>query len=195
MDTLNTVNNVEDRFMELMNAGYAQAADSFSRFISRPVSLSSDHLYFLNGSAQMGLLNIKHGKDPYVVLTTHLIGAVSGRSYLILGPVECQVIFDALKSDSMTLNDTLKDAMLLEMDNILSASVISRLSDALKLEIYGDVPMVQRFSGEELKQFMCSELERKNTSSLVVNTTFVLQGLEHIHPHFVWQLDSKAFNA
>jgi len=92
--------------------------------------------------------------------------------------------------------DSLKEAFLLELDNIISASVISALSDALKIEIYGDVPQVKKMPSAALRNFISTDKDPKETASmLVTRTLFTLDKIQEVSPLFIWKLSPSILEA
>ncbi|MBY0426214.1 MAG: hypothetical protein K2Q22_11300, partial [Cytophagales bacterium] len=92
-------------------------------------------------------------------------------------------------------NQALNEAFLLEIDNIISASVITELSNALNLRIYGDVPKLFKVNSKELIDFMSSKIEKHDPSSMIFgNTTFQFDKQDSVHPQFIWKISRKIFD-
>ena len=122
-----------------------------------------------------------------------MIGDISGKSYLIFNQEETEEVFRVLQTS--VVNNDLKDAFLKEIDNIISASVISELANALGIEIYGDVPHLAKVSGPELEDFIRTELNTHDSQSVIVcNASFQFENHEKVNPHFIWKLNSKIFD-
>jgi chemotaxis protein CheY-P-specific phosphatase CheC len=91
-------------------------------------------------------------------------------------------------------NAALREAFLMEIDNIISASVISEISNTLKLDIYGDVPQLSKIHARDLQEFLIGKTMTDEPSSMILtNTTFLLDSKEKVHPQFIWKLSSKIF--
>ncbi len=184
--------NTRDRdnlLIRIMNSGFDKAAASFSKFINRDVkivnsqSLLVRHDNFSYSSDEQG--------DVYVLIT-QIIGEISGKSFLIFSQEESQEIFHTLNTS--VSNDALKEAFLMEIDNIISASVISEISNKLEIEIYGDVPQLLKLNSKDLQKYMTGEINSDGASSIIFsNTTFRFDQKDKIHPQFIWKLSSKVF--
>jgi len=84
---------------------------------------------------------------------------------------------------------------LLEVDNIISAAVITELSRAFGLEIFGDVPQLVRTNSKDLFSMLMEEAKKDPSSSAVFsNTSFLFNNKESIHPQYAWILSKKIFD-
>src|SRR4051812_21706168 len=126
----------ENFLIHVMNNGFDRAAASFSQLIKRPVKIINSQSILVRHDDDFSYISEETGELN--ILVTQVIGEFSGKSFLIFNTNESQEIFRTLNSAHN--NQTLNEAFLLEIDNIMSASVIAELSDAFGLEIYGDVP-------------------------------------------------------
>lgn len=180
----------ESFLIHTMNSGFEKAASAFSKLIHRPVTIVSSQSIVQAAGNTFSYLPEERGE--LYVLITQLIGDVSGRSFLILNEEESKEIFKAIHITSG--NPKLNEAFLLEIDNIISASVIAELSNQLKLEIYGDVPQLIKINAPDLHEFLRYETSTEDAASVIFsNTTFKFDGKEKIHPQFIWRLSNKIF--
>lgn len=179
----------ENFIVHVMNAGFERAALSFSKLIGRSVRVTHAPSIVVRHDNDFSCISEERG--DLFVLTTQIIGEVNGKSFLIFSEEESAEIFKTLGT---SINDQLKEAFLMEIDNIISASVISDLSNALSIEVYGDVPHLIRIHSNELQDYMNDEMSKEGQSSMIFsNTTFHFDSGEQIHPQFVWKLSSKVF--
>lgn len=186
---MNTNRARENFVIHVMNSGFTLAADSFSRFIGREVRLASSNSVLVRHDDDFSYISDEDGE--LYVLVTRIIGNLYGKSYLIFSKQECDDIF---KMAGKYTTPQLKEAMLLEIDNIISASVISKLSDALKLNIYGDVPELMRMHSLDLQEFFSDDVTNHDPFSVIfTNTTFRFNHNREIHPQFIWKLSAKIF--
>lgn len=180
----------ENFLIQIMSAGFERAAASFSSLIGRKVKVTRSQAILVHNDDSFSHLGDKTG-DLYILIT-QIIGDVSGKSFLIFNNEESQEIFKSINLTSA--NKALNEAFLLEIDNIISASVISELSNSLNVEVYGDVPKLIVKNAKELATFIRSEVGDENVSSMIFcNTTFQFDGKEKINPQFIWNLNSKIF--
>jgi chemotaxis protein CheY-P-specific phosphatase CheC len=181
----------ENFLMHVLNSGFNKAATSFSRLINRPVKIINSQSILVRHDEDFSYVSEEQGE--LYVLVTQVIGDISGKSFLIFNHEESQEIFRALNT-SIT-NEVLNEAFLLEIDNIISASVIAELSDTLNLEIYGDVPQLAKIQSQHLHKFMTGETSKDEPSSMIFsNTTFQFDQKDKIHPQFIWKISSKVFD-
>lgn len=179
----------ENFVIHLMNTGFTRAARSFSDMVGRPVRITNSASLLIRHDREFSCFSEEKG--DLVILTTQIIGSISGKSFLIFSEEESQEIFKSLKST----NQGLQEAFLMEIDNIISASVIAELSNALSIEVYGDVPHLTRLHSRELQDFMNAEIKKDEPSSMIVsNATFHFEKGDRVHPQFIWKLSSKVFD-
>ena len=173
-----------------MTKGFEKAASSFAGFINRKISLAHSNIILISHDDQFSYLSGEEG--TLSVLTTEIIGELSVLSFLILSDAESNEISRAVSPDK-DLSPQLQEALLLEIDNIISASVIAQLANALQIEIYGDVPSLQHVDADNIQEFLRRRVADNpgQLSTIICNTTFVLNDKEHIHPQFVWKLNAR----
>ncbi len=181
--------NRESFLINVMNKGFSRAALSFSQMIQKPVSVVNSQSLLIRHD---DFSYIAEAPGDFFILSTQIIGDISGKSFLIFSSEESSEIFKTLNSSIS--NDALKEAFLLEIDNIISASVIAELSNSLGLEIYGDVPRLTKIHSKALESLMIQELNNEEPSSVIFcNTTFQLDAKERVHPQFIWKLSNRLF--
>ena len=81
------------------------------------------------------------------------------------------------------------DAILLEMDNIIVASVLTQFSNLFNFKMYGDVPSLTKTVLNGFTQIV----ESTNKTSkyvLYFQSEFNTSGMD-INPEFIWLLDEK----
>lgn len=185
--------NRENFTVQIMNEGFSRASNSFSKFLGKSVKITNSTAALLR---QLDFSALSHEKDDVYVLITHIIGDLSGKSYLIFKEDESNhmsMIAGHVSSQSVT--PQMKEGLLIEIDNIISASVIAELSNALQVEIYGDVPVIKKLKASELKDFINNDaLSGDATNAVLTSTTFQFNVHEGIHPQFIWKLSSKVFD-
>jgi chemotaxis protein CheY-P-specific phosphatase CheC len=183
----------ENYIVHVLNAGFNRSAQSFSQFVSRKVKVHTSQSILVRNNDDFSYITEEEGN--LYVLTTQLIGDFSGKSYLILNEEECEEIFNGLHAGMSTNREQLKDALLLEIDNIISASVISELSNELQIELYGDVPILKKINARDLQDLIGSDGAVSETTSIVVtNTSFQFDNHDRVNPQFIWKLSTKIFD-
>lgn len=183
----------ESFLVHVMNNGFSRAAASFSRFMGNNVKISTIQA----GIAKHNDLPITpDGKGDIYILITQIIGELSGKSYFIFNEDQSNnLAMLAGHSSSVHVDEPMKEALLTEIDNIISAAVISELSEALQMEIYGDVPILKRIPQAALREFIDKENQHADAAgSLISSTVFQFNVDKHIHPQFLWKLSEKVFD-
>ncbi len=178
---------------EIINIGIAKAADSFS--------------FFIKGKVMIQLLDLKVNFENYFslsrkypamknyLLKTEIKGELKGEAYLLFDELEAEKIVDSNLPDSIKNNPIGKikmtEAFLLEIDNIITASVITQFSNIFHKKIFGDVPSLKILGGNEINQFLNAD-SNKNLNVIYFNARFITENAE-INPEFIWLLDDTFF--
>src|SRR4051812_9663514 len=116
----------ENFLIHVMNNGFDRAAASFSQLTQRPVKIVNAQSILVRHDNDFSYISTEKGE--LYVLITQVIGGFSGKSFLIFNTDESQEIFRTLSSSHSS--QLLNEAFLLEIDNIMSASVIAELADS-----------------------------------------------------------------
>ncbi|MDN5212704.1 hypothetical protein QQ020_11630 [Fulvivirgaceae bacterium BMA12] len=172
---------------EIINLGYKRAANSFSSLTGQNISienadfdLCTDHNYLIE--------NFGHLKDLTVV-QTDVVGQLDGAGYLIFNAEERRVISNmslVAFASSTSLEETI---ILKEIDNIISASVITELSNALNIRIHGDVPRL--FQVDNIREFHNAIREGNDDYYFLARSNFIFENHGMISPVFIWKMDKK----
>lgn len=183
----------ENFLIHVMNNGFSRAAASFSKFMGNNVKISSSQTAI---ARQNDLPITPDGKGDIYILITQIIGDLSGKSYFVFNEDQSNnLAMLAGHSSSVHVDEPMKEALLTEIDNIISAAVISELSEALQTEIYGDVPVLKKVPQSGLKEFLEKENQHGDASgSLISSTVFQFNVDKHIHPQFHWKLSEKVYD-
>lgn len=182
----------ENFIVHLMNLGFGRAAGSFSKFIGKPVKITNTKSILIRHDDDFSYISEEEGN--LYVLVTQIVGNLYGKSYLIFNETECNDISQLISGDS-GVTEKMKEAILMELDNIISASVITELSDNLKLDIYGDVPLLKKMHAFDLQEFVSNDINETDPSSVIfTNTTFQFDHHREVHPQFIWKISTKIFD-
>ena len=177
--------------LQTLKKGFDVAADSFSKIINRSVKINASALAMYNANQ---FSYASEGNQDVYVLVTQLMGDFGGKSYLIIPFEDAEEIFNSVfqkKNDNVPLNE----ALLLEIDNILSASVISAISNEVKAMVYGDVPKLKKMKTSDLKEFLHEEKDTHESYNVIYSVAaFKFDGREKFRPQFIWKLSSRIFD-
>lgn len=157
----------------------ANAAKSFSKMLKDGVTLQ--HLA-LNLSPSDTLHSLSLNEEKYYVLRTDVVGQMKAKSFLIFSDENANKTCQALLPKSLIGNPEMREAMLLEVDNILAASVVTKYADILNRKINGHVPEIQTYTPMMLTQIIPTEMANRMDFSFRVNFEAQKTG---IHAEFV----------
>lgn len=177
---------------EIFLKGYKKASQSFSSLSGDQVSIKNFELHF--GEAPDLLRKIIKTKKPSILITD-IIGEAKGRSYLVFNEKDTQVVPEMLiqKMKSLQSNPDFAEIILKEVDNMVSAAVITEFSNQLKLKIYGDVPKII-FPEQVNKNWLEAEIEHnQNMFAILSCANFAFEGNIKISPFFIWILDKEFY--
>lgn len=183
----------ENFLLHVMNNGFLRAANSFSKFIGKNSRVS----HIQPTSIRFNELSYPtDGKGNLYVLTTQVIGELFGKSYLIFNEEEAQnlTMLVGHTSSTHTTEQQMKEALLIEIDNIISASVIAELSEALQIEVYGDVPVLKKIPAPSLNDFVVKDGNQDMNNALIIDTTFQFNVDKSILPRFAWKISGKVLD-
>ena len=139
---------------ELLNISLANAADAFSKMANERVLFNGYDLALLQKNDLEELLTDVDNENLYV-LTTEVKGKLQGICYLVFDKKDAEGIFPIFAPNASTISDDgllseFQQAILMEIDNILSAAMVTQLSNFLDLFVYGDVPDYKFINKSEL---------------------------------------------
>lgn len=177
------------------NIGYSNAAASLRKLVNEKVYFNHFHVgYYKLDSTNF----IKHDFFGQNVagrlLTTEIFGELAGKSYLFLSDDEYEILTRGIpESKNQEIN--FKDEFAKELDNILSAAVITALSNELDLQIYGDIPVMAGRPDNDIQKMIYSDFNSHAGEIYVTAMHFSFDNYPSISPYFVWVLDSKTLKA
>jgi chemotaxis protein CheY-P-specific phosphatase CheC len=176
---------------EIVNAGLLKAAESLSFFMKEKITLD-DMDFSFNKASNPADFTSKKGDNIHLLLT-EIIGELKGVCCLIFSEDEANKLRDTALPPEITSNpeimSEMSDGILLEVDNIISASVITQFSNILKHKIYGGVPNIKKLNSEQLNQYIKGKLE-EDMFVINFNTHFVSSYL-NFSPQFLWLFDNS----
>lgn len=173
---------------ELLLNGYRRAAKSFSTMIGSEVRIDNKRVDIANDNTAIN--NALSKPDSRVMIVTSIIGALKGESYFLLNADEEQVICDMSRKAFGGGSGIQNELVLKEIDNIISAAVITEFSNGLSLRIYGDVPHLFHRSDSILWGSAIS-FDNKDDYFIIANANFQFEGHEPISPAFIWRFEKK----
>ena len=170
----------------LMNTGLVHAAHSFSQMVNREVTVEASNLVIARVATADAII---YQPGDTTLLVTDIVGEVGGRSYLLFSEPAGATLQRAFLP---TVSDThqcsvMGEAFLKEIDNIVSAAMITKLSEALDLRIFGGVPHLLRLSTDEMKQKLHEDFSQEpDEDFLLVNARFLFNDSSPLQLPFFW---------
>lgn len=178
---------------EIIDLGLNKAAESLSFFMKETITLKD--VDFNISKEQFISIKNETSENNLYVLSTEIKGELKGICYLVFNEDEkdeiCKV---ALPPDIFNNPQKLKnmeEPLLLEIDNIISASVITQISNKLKQKVYGDVPKMKLMKSEDLKNEIIMQMSPDKF--IIGFQTEFISSKSNFNPQFFWVLDSKFF--
>lgn len=166
----------------VINLSLANAAESFSKLAKEKVSLQKVEIPPTTPAND--LHHTIKSDEKLFVLNTEVIGDLPATSYLIFTPENGRCMTQLVMRDQENISEEFQQAMLLEADNILTASVVSQFSNFFKVNIYGDVPSLTRWSKIQTEQKLNEKMEEYGFR-VSFKTAFISENF-NISPEFIW---------
>jgi len=189
------LNNVELGITkEIIHIGLSKAAESLSFFIKEKVMIQIVDIKV--NSNDFNPISKKEDDGVKCLLTTNIIGEITGTSYLVFNTSEVNKIISTNFADvvfkSEDERDKMSSAILLEIDNIITASVLTQFSNILQKKMYGDVPAIDIVEKNKLNEHL-NEKNKNNLNVIYINSHFITDKID-INPEFIWLMDDNFFS-
>lgn len=132
------------------------------------------------------------------LLRTEVVGEFKGASFLALKTIDVYKIHERCLPKSVFESDNpknraLKGAVLLELDNIVSAAVVTVLANSIDASLYGDVPKLKVTSGHKVNEYLTSEFTKFNDAINVKATIQVDEA--DMTLSFIWIMEGAFYEA
>lgn len=183
-----------DAAKELINIGLAKAADSMSFFVKGQIMLKGLD-FAIKELTTIEKLSQKQGEFIHV-LATELKGDMTGSCFLILDDTDVKTLMKEGLSPSVQ-DDPIKAkamgiAFLTELDNIITAAVVTQFADMLDMKLHGYVPTYHKYKQDELEESLRNKIKLDNYLLYFKVNLIVSHGA--LSPEFVWTLDQNFVN-
>lgn len=176
---------------ELFNIGLANSADAFSKLTKEKVLINGFDLAVMDTISMDQVLQ-EYTAEPLCVLTTAVRGNLQGISYLLFDQRDLERIGEVFMpkvayQPGAPLSE-FQEALLLELDNILSAAVVTQLSNFLNVFTYGDVPALRLLTASEALASFKAETRQYD---VIFNVRARFKSYQtNLQPSFVWFFSS-----
>ncbi len=181
---MNTPSTKLRHAQRLLNIGLAHAAQAFSQIVNQEVGF--DILCLTTSKVAFADAAYRY-QDDVALVVTDVIGEVDGRSYLLFSGRARTALREMCVPDTLSAEQRImmEEAVLKEVDNIVTAAVITKLSEALDLHIYGGVPCLSYLPAERTQEKLHEEFAHED--DLLVNARFLFETNSQIQPQFLWK--------
>ena len=176
---------------QLMDTAYAQAARSFSLLVNQEIDASSSRF----AASKMSIrTDMYYREESLSLVVTDIEGGMNGRSYLLLSEQERAVVQEtclpAIKD--IERRTVMEEAFIKEIDNIVSAAMITVLSETLDVHMFGGVPRLLNASLAGIQETLQKDFMADHSHEyLLISSTFVFKEHSQLRPQFFWKLPSE----
>jgi len=185
MSNQNTTSEIlEKASLELMQRAFDRSADSFSIFLGKKVSFDSV------GRMQIQSIDsILNMTEPLSIIVSEMKGDLKGTCYLIFSHDDANDICEYQLGKAYSNNDELKEGLLMELANILTASFVTVLANELKIATYAHVPKLKKMDKIETYTLLKSDEIHFNLSQKF-RISYSIEDIK-IQPIFTWAFDDN----
>jgi len=175
---------------KLIFEGLSMAKASMERILQSPISIEKIEY----GTSDMNLTDFGKIDSEVHIIKTKLMGELKGTSHLIFSETEVFKLYQSCLPSSVVNDDSkestiMKLGFLTEVDNMVSAAVITEFSNFLGVEIYGNVPSLKVINANEIKNYL---EEESSEFEQIIHFKAVFEGKElGISPDFIWVFHNK----
>ncbi len=171
-------------FKECIQSAFANSALAFAKFTYKEVKIDSITIVSDNENNQTALLS-----DIIYILVSELKGDLRGKCYLNFTDKDAEALFELALPAAYIEDTVMQKAILLELDNILTAAVVSMLSNTLKINTYAYVPELIMGNKSVLDNLLNQDY---NEQKLVLQFKTVFSIANHnLETEFIWVLDES----
>lgn len=176
---------------KLINKGLSKAAESLTFFIREKIKLNSADMHVVPFSEITHLAKRNYGKG--FILITEMMGELNGVCYLIFNEEEADKLFKvSLPKEILENEDKFKmmsEAILLEVDNIITGSVVTQFSNVLGSKMFGGVPRLEIKEGNEVNDYI---MKKPNKDSFIIQFKAEFHSeSQDFSPEFIWFMDNS----
>jgi len=184
MNSLSLTPAEHQLLLNLFGEALQSASQSFSKLLGKTVNPSS---LTLSETFVFPLDIDANGDTLHYNLTTEVKGECPAQSHLIFNTKDASALME-LCFQHQPYSQTDMESFLLEVDNILSASVVSKLADFSGKFMYGYVPSLAYSSAEDLHALIYQDQQQwAITLSLCCKLTIENTA---VSPIFIWNFSA-----
>lgn len=183
--------DVQERMKQAFEAGYSNAAMAFTQMMQDRVEFAGWQSSVLRTDTDIVLDSpLSDTDNVFTLITTEIFGDVLGKSYLLLSEVDMQLLTARIAGVDEK-SAILREEFIKEVDNILSAAVISRLSDQLRLTMYGDVPVLNGQVRGNVATLITDDFSERTDQIYINAGAFSFEMHPDVCPSFIWVVEGE----
>jgi chemotaxis protein CheY-P-specific phosphatase CheC len=145
---------------ELITLALSNSSASFSKMAGEHVEIDDCQIKEFGTEDLTKILTNDSGNIN--ILSTEIIGDLQGKTFLLFNEENTKKVVKIFTNkdvaDSNKLNE-LETAVLLELDNIITAAMVTQLSNILEIKAYGDVPNIKNHNLSESLAYFSKEVK------------------------------------
>ena len=174
----------------LVSKGFSMAKASMEQILRSPISIRKIEY----GTSEMDPVKFGKSDSKVHVIKTELMGELRGNSHLIFSETEVSKLYQSCLLPSIVNDDSnestvMKLGFLTEIDNMVSAAVITEFSNFLGVEMYGRVPSLKVIKANEIENYL---EEESSELKQIIHFKAVFEGKElDISSDFIWVFHNK----
>ncbi|SDK42227.1 hypothetical protein SAMN05421823_102694 [Catalinimonas alkaloidigena] len=172
-----------DIVQQLIRMGLQSAIDAFGSFTAGNAPLHTESV-----QCNTATLPPYRTQEDIIVLTTAIKGALKGHCHLIFSAPEARQLL-AHACPNADPADEIAQAFLLELDNIVTASIVTHFANLLDTHLYGDVPQWTQLTADALAAFVYQD------RCPVLFDAQLASSDRQIRPVLVWTMEERFFEA
>jgi len=169
--------------------GFSNASTSLGQFINDKIQYDivqrGSYDIEANGIPTEGYE--RHNKSAKHLITTEIVGEVTGKSYLFLSEEEFSQL--TVNIPEGTSGTDFKEEFLKELDNIISAAVITELANNLQKKMYGNVPVFVGKVNSKIEDAIYDDFSDGDNKLFINSISFTFKSNPAITPLFIWVMN------
>lgn len=174
----------KNQIQNVFEAGHKRVLKSLIQFTDKAFDLKTIKAKAFKKSDLTTELGDVPFHENLILFKTEIIGDIYGKSYWLIDDSARQYITNT--DNNKQVNYDFSYEMLREVDNIISATLISQLSEHFSLKIYGDVPELILPKLEHLREIVESDFQKANHSLFMYVVEFAISEVPGATCLFIW---------
>ena len=169
------------KMTEMMNQALQNSAKALSVLIEDEVRLEGLEVR-LNTNKKKNLAFLS--SETFYNIYSEIRGDISAESFLIFSQENAEKLHQNIKPSPENKTTGMLEAILLEVANILTAAVVTSLSNFLEINAFGDVPQLHKITKSEMEDFIQNTL-----ANIPFSFSFKIELASlntQIYPEFIW---------